>query len=103
MASWRFLTSYAWCCCALRATRAGGSATSRPAIPGITERGAYGIVTGLAAAGYVVKQRDGRRNRYQIRAHLPLPEPTTRERTVGEVLTLLAGGARLQPTGTGPA
>jgi DNA-binding IclR family transcriptional regulator len=35
---------------------------------GITERSAHGIVTDLAAAGYVVKQRDGRRNRYQIQA-----------------------------------
>jgi hypothetical protein len=57
----------------------------------ITERSAYGIVTDLADAGYVVKQKDGRRNRYQIKAHLPLPEPTSRERTVGEILTLLAG------------
>ena len=57
----------------------------------ITERSAYGIVTELAEAGYVVKQKDGRRNRYQIQAHLLLPEPTSRERTVGEVLTLLAG------------
>jgi hypothetical protein len=57
----------------------------------ITERSAYGIVTDLAEAGYVVKQKDGRRNRYQIQAHLPLPEPTSRERTVGEILALLAG------------
>jgi hypothetical protein len=39
----------------------------------------------------VVKQKDGRRNRYQIQAHLPLPEPSSQERTVGEVLALLAG------------
>ena len=71
---------------------------------GITERSAYGIVTDLTAAGYVVKQKDGRRNRYQIQAHLPLPEPATQEPAIGEVLALLAGaGARLQPTGTGPA
>ena len=57
----------------------------------ITERRAYGIVTDLARAGYVVKQKDGRRNRYQIQTHLPLPEPTRHERTVGEVLALLAG------------
>jgi DNA-binding IclR family transcriptional regulator len=41
---------------------------------GITERSAYGIVTDLSEAGYVIKQKDGRRNRYQIHAHLPLPE-----------------------------
>jgi DNA-binding MarR family transcriptional regulator len=55
----------------------------------ITERSAYGIVTDLAQAGYIVKQKDGRRNRYQIQTHLPLPEPTSREHTLGEVLALL--------------
>jgi hypothetical protein len=58
----------------------------------ITERTAYGIVTDLAQAGYLVKHKDGRRNRYQIQAHLPLPEPTSQERTLGEVLALLTGG-----------
>ena len=38
----------------------------------VTERTAYGIVTDLTEAGYVVKRKDGRRNRYQIQAHLPL-------------------------------
>ncbi len=57
---------------------------------GITERSAYGIVVDLAEAGYIVKEKAGRRNRYQILAHLPLPEPGTRARTVGEVLALLA-------------
>jgi DNA-binding IclR family transcriptional regulator len=59
---------------------------------GITERSAYGIVLDLAEAGYIVKEKTGRRNRYQIQAHLPLPESSSRERTVGEVLALLAGG-----------
>jgi|SRR5580658_2863880 hypothetical protein len=58
---------------------------------GITERSAYGIVLDLADAGYIIKEKAGRRNHYQIRAHLPLPEPSNRERTVGEVLALLAG------------
>ena len=66
------------------------------ASPGVTERSAYGIVAGLAEAGYIVKQKDGRRNRCQIPAHPPLPEPARRERTVGEILALLAG------TGAGP-
>ena len=64
---------------------------------GITERSAYGIVIDLAEAGYIVKEKDGRRNRYQIQSHLPLPEPTSQERTVGEVLTLLAGGEPERP------
>ncbi len=55
----------------------------------ITERSAFGIVTDLTTAGYIVKVKDGRRNRYRIQAHLPLPEETGRERTIGEVLDLL--------------
>ena len=67
---------------------------------GITERSAYAIVTDLAAAGYAVKQKDGRRNRYQIQAHMPLPEPTSRQLAIGEVLALLAGAdASQQLTG----
>jgi IclR-like helix-turn-helix domain-containing protein len=58
---------------------------------GVTERSAYGIVADLTEAGYIAKLKNGRRNHYQIQAHLPLPEPTSRERTVGEVLALLAG------------
>jgi DNA-binding IclR family transcriptional regulator len=58
---------------------------------GVTERTAYGIVTDLTEAGCVVKLRDGRRNRYQIQAHLPLPETDTRKRTIGEILALLTG------------
>jgi Mn-dependent DtxR family transcriptional regulator len=55
----------------------------------ITERTAYGIVTDLTEAGYVVKAKDGRRNRYEVQGHLPLRDAITRERTVGEVLNLL--------------
>jgi MarR family len=70
---------------------------------GITDRSVYGIVTDLTAAGYVVKHRDGRRNLYQIQAHLPLPEPASKEPAIGEVLALLMGSrARQQPSETRP-
>jgi hypothetical protein len=65
---------------------------------GITERSAHGIITDLTQAGYLTKQKDGRRNRYQIRAHLPLPEPASRQRTIGEVIDLLAADADAIPT-----
>ena len=58
---------------------------------GITERSAHGFVTDLTAAGYVLKQKDGRRNRYQIQAHMPLRESASPEPAIGEVLALLAG------------
>ena len=89
-ANWTFLTSHARVL--LRIARDPGARLRDIAASlGITERSAYAIVTDLAEAGYVVKQKNGRRNRYQIQAHLPLPEPASRERTVGEVLALLAG------------
>ena len=90
MANWSFLTSHARVLLCI-AHDPGAPQRDIAASPGITERSAYGIVTELAEAGYVVKHKDGRRNRYQIQAHLPLPEPTSRERTVGEILALLAG------------
>jgi MarR family len=58
---------------------------------GITERSAYGIVTDLTRAGYVVKEKDGRRNRYQVQVHLPLPDSVGREPAIGDVLAVLLG------------
>jgi hypothetical protein len=60
----------------------------------ITERSAYTIVTDLTTAGYVSKQRDGRRNRYEIQSSLPLPDTLGRELTIGDVFGLFG-----QPSG----
>jgi hypothetical protein len=60
---------------------------------GVTERTAFGIVVDLSEAGYVVKEKDGRRNRYHVQAHVPLRDSLSgdpiRPRTIGEVLDLL--------------
>jgi len=90
MANWSFLTNHARVLLCI-AHDPGARLRDIAASLGITERSAHGIVTELAEAGYLIRQKDGRRNRYQIQAHLPLPEPTSRDRTVGEVLALLAG------------
>jgi DNA-binding MarR family transcriptional regulator len=95
-ASWTFLTSHARVLLCI-AHDPGVRLRDIAARLDITERSAYGIVTDLARAGYIVKQKDGRRNRYQIQEHLPLPEPTSRERTVGEILALLAGDDSAPP------
>jgi MarR family len=58
---------------------------------GITERAAHRIVTELAAAGYLTRQRNGRRNHYTINAHLPLPDAITRDQNIGELLEILTG------------
>ena len=88
MAEWSFLTNHARvlvCIAHDPGVRLRDIATTL----GITERSAYSIVTDLTAGGYVVKDKDGRRNRYQIQAHLPLREAITQERTIGEVLDVL--------------
>jgi DNA-binding IclR family transcriptional regulator len=88
VAEWSFLTNHArvlLCIAHDPGIRLRDIATTLD----ITERTAYGIVTDLTEGGYVVKEKDGRRNRYQIQAHLPLREAITRERTIGEVLNLL--------------
>ena len=38
----------------------------------------------------MIKPKDGRRHRYQIQAHLPLPEAASQEPAIGEVLAVLA-------------
>ena len=88
MAEWSFLTNHARvlvCIAHDPGVRLRDIATTL----GITERSAYSIVTDLTAGGYVVKDKDGRRNRYQIQSHLPLREAITQERTIGEVLDVL--------------
>ena len=52
---------------------------------GITERSAFGIVSDLAAAGYIVKEKGGRRNRYRVEADLPLPESVDRHLVIGDL------------------
>jgi hypothetical protein len=58
---------------------------------GITERAAHRIVTELAAAGYISRRRNGRRNHYTIQSDLPLPDPLAREQKIGDLLAILAG------------
>ena len=87
MARWGFLTNHARVLLCI-AHDPGARLRDIAASLGITERSAHGIVTDLAEAGYVIRQKDGRRNRYRIQAHLPVPEPGTREPAIGEVVAL---------------
>ena len=96
MAEWSFLTNHARvlvCIAHDPGVRLRDIATTLD----ITERSAYSIVADLTAGGYVVKDKDGRRNRYQIQPHLPLPEAITEERTIGEVLDVLVEAKTPEP------
>ena len=91
MESWSFLTNHARVLLRI-AQDPGTRLRDIAAALGITERSAYGIVNDLTRAGYVVKEKDGRRNRYQIQAHLPLPDPVGPEPAIGDILAVLMGG-----------
>jgi predicted transcriptional regulator len=58
---------------------------------GITERAAHRIVTELDDAGYITRERNGRRNQYTIQSGLPLPDRLLRVERVGDLLTILIG------------
>lgn len=88
MAEWSFLTNHARVLVCI-ANDPGVRLRDIASTLAITERSAYSIVTDLTAAGYIVKEKDGRRNRYQIQAHLPVRAGVGRVRKIGEILDLL--------------
>ena len=61
---------------------------------GITERAAHRIVVELAAAGYITRKRNGRRNHYTINSHFPIPDPIARDKNIGELLEILTATQR---------
>ena len=56
---------------------------------GITERAAQRIVADLVDAGYLERERDGRRNRYRLNPDLPLRHPLEQDHKIGEILAVL--------------
>ena len=94
MADWGFLTNHARVLVCI-AHDPGARLRDIAASLGITERSAHSIVTDLTRAGYLIRQKDGRRNRYQIQAHLAVPGPGTRDPAIGEIVALFAAQNRL--------
>jgi DNA-binding transcriptional ArsR family regulator len=90
MADWSFFTSHGRALLCI-ARDPGARLRDIAATLGVTERTAYGIVADLAEAGYVVKEREGRRNRYRVQSHLPLRGGVGREQPIADVLDLLVG------------
>jgi DNA-binding IclR family transcriptional regulator len=96
MLKWTFLTNHARALVCI-AHDPGVRLREIAATLDITERSAYAIVTDLADAGYVVKQKDGRRNRYEIQKHLPLGEADGHQRTIGEILDVFVQASGAKP------
>src|ERR1700743_2396255 len=98
MPTWGFLTNHAQVLLCI-ARDPGVRLRDIAASMGITERSAFGIVSDLAAAGYIVKEKGGRRNRYRVEPDLPVPESADRHLAIGDLLALL-GGTDAQLPGT---
>ena len=59
---------------------------------GITERATQGIVSDLVEAGYVSRERVGRRNQYAVRDDQPLRHPLEHDQAVGNLLHVVSPG-----------
>ena len=64
---------------------------------GITERAVQRIVSDLESAGYLSRERNGRRNVYQVHAELPLRHPIEAHREVRALLELVLGTPATPP------
>ena len=55
----------------------------------ITERSVMRIIRDLEKAGYIIVEKAGRMNNYQVNSAHPLRRPETRDVMVGELLNIL--------------
>ncbi len=88
MAEWTFLTNHAHTLLCI-ARDPGLRLRDVAERVGVTERAAQRIVSDLVDAGYLDRQREGRRNFYRVRADQPLRHPVEGGHQIGEILTVL--------------
>jgi DNA-binding transcriptional ArsR family regulator len=86
---WTFLTNHAHVMVAL-AIDSQLRVRDLAAAIGITERAAQRIVGELVEAGYLLREKQGRRNRYELSLDLPLRHPLEGHHSIGDLLTALA-------------
>lgn len=85
---WRFVTNHAHVLERI-STDPSARLVDIAASLGVRERTVAQIVSDLEQAGYLTKNRDGRRNRYEVHGELPLRHPRHRHRTVGDLIRFL--------------
>lgn len=87
--SWHFLTNHAQ---VLLCIQNNPDARMRDIAEtvGVTERAAQRITNDLVEAGYLARERIGRRNRYRINRKARMRHPAQREHPIGELLGLLS-------------
>src|SRR4051812_1215459 len=93
---WDFLTNHAHVL--LCVSRDPGTRLRDIAVAvGITERATHRILSELVDEGYVLREREGRRNHYQVVAELPLRHPLVQDRAVGDLLEIVTGRRARRP------
>ena len=60
---------------------------------GVTERSVQRAVSDLDSAGYIKREKVGRRNRYDVNRKKPLPDPIKQDKSVDDLLTKLTGSS----------
>ena len=88
MPEWTFLTNHGLVLSSL-AHHPRITARELADIVGITERATRKIIADLAGAGYIIKKREGRRNRYGINPGLPLRHESHDTAVIGDLLEAL--------------
>ena len=87
MAEWAFITNHGLTLAAIAKSPRTTAREIGDAV-GITERAAHKIIKDLENAGYVTKNKVGRKNHYRIHPDVPLKDEAT-DSAVGELLVML--------------
>jgi DNA-binding MarR family transcriptional regulator len=85
---WHFLTNHAQVLLCIRNNQEARMRDIAGTV-GVTERAAQRLTNDLVEAGYVTRERVGRRNRYRIDPEARMRHPAQREHAIGELLELL--------------
>lgn len=86
--AWTFLTNHAHVLLCI-ARDPNARIRDMAAHVGITERAVQRIIAELEVEGYLTHDREGRRNVYRVRAHLPMRHPMERGTKVQALLALV--------------
>jgi DNA-binding IclR family transcriptional regulator len=82
---WTFLTNHAHVLLAIARTP-DLRLRDIAGLVGITERTATQIIADLVDGGYVIRQREGRRNHYRVDLHHPLRHPLEQHHDLAELV-----------------
>lgn len=64
----------------------------------LTERQAHRVLADLVAAGFIVRERVGRRNHYLVDTTRPMRHPSVSDHRIGELLRILGSPEAPDPS-----